>query len=220
VVLLSWFALAGGCLAWVGLTGLRASDQEVVFTSPTESDGDHGVYRWAVKTDLEVPPDVIPAANKLKPSDVGKWAEPRGHITTNTPRSGREKDWFEITGKVVLVKAEQDGDLHIQLVDADGGSMVNLVVEVPVRQHTGVSPWSDIRTEVFGWTNTTFPLRFTSDRKLDLVKKPVIRVEGKAFFDAQHRDATRPNRRKETGDTEVAVWEIHPVMRLEPVPQP
>jgi hypothetical protein len=133
-----------------------------------------------------VPPDTIPAANKVKPSDIGKWPAPRGVITRTTPRSGREKEWFEVTGKVTLVKAEDDGDLHIQLVDADGSSNVNVVVEVPVKQLVGVSPWDDIRKTVFGWTKTKFPFTIRGSKKLTLSKTPVIRVEGKAFFDAIH----------------------------------
>jgi hypothetical protein len=195
-----------------------AADADVVFVSATACQGAHGVYRWDVKTDHEVPPDTIPAANKVKPSDIGKWPPPRGVITKQTPRSGREKEWFEVTGKVTLVKAEEDGDLHIQLVDADGDSKVNVVVEVPVRQHAEESPWDSIRETVFGWTKTKFPFKTRSSKKLVLKKNPVIRVEGKAFFDATHADkgATAvPNRRKDVpAGEEVTVWEIHPVMVL------
>jgi hypothetical protein len=152
--------LVGLAAAAVPTAGAAVLDEvEVEFVSPTECHGNHGVYRWGVKTDHEVPPDSIPAANKIKPSDIGKWQPPRGVITANTPRSGREKEWFEVTGRVALVKAEADGDLHIQLVDSDGRSNVNVVVEVPVKQYPGVSPWDEIRTKVFAWTKTHFPLK-------------------------------------------------------------
>src|SRR5689334_12798461 len=120
-----WAGLIPAAALVTVLAAARAAETEVVFVSPTECHGEHGVYRWDVKTDHEVPPDTIPAANKVKPSDIGKWAPPRGVITKQTPRSGREKEWFEVTGKVTLVKVEEDGDLHIQLVDADGSSNVN-----------------------------------------------------------------------------------------------
>jgi hypothetical protein len=194
-----------------------AADSEVVFISATDCQGAHGVYRWDFKTDHEVPPETIPAANKVKPSDIGNWPPPRGQITKQTPRSGREKEWYEVTGKVTLVKAEEDGDLHIQLQDADGPSNVNVVVEVPVRQTSGESPWDTIRTDVFGWTDQTFPFQITSSKKLTLTKHPVIRVEGKAFFDATHAgkgSGAVPNRRKDVPGEEVTVWEIHPVMVL------
>jgi len=194
-----------------------AQQIEVTFVSPTECDLAHGAYRWDVKTDQELPPDTIPDTNKVKPSDIAQWPPLQGKVTMHTPRSGREKDWFEVTGKVVLVRAEADGDLHIQLKDADGQSDIMVVVEIPVKQHTGESPWDESRTQVFGWSKTKFPFTLTSDRQLDLIKTPIIRVQGKAFFDAMHKGAT-PNRRK--SDPNVTVWEIHPVMTLQEVESP
>jgi hypothetical protein len=193
---------------------LAAPEPPVTFLSSTQCEGEHGVYRWTVKIDHEAPPDTIPDSNKVKPSNIGGWPEPRGKIGTQTPRSGREKEWYQLTGKVTLVRAEPDGDLHIQLVDADGSSKVNVVVEIPVKQQPGESPWSDLRTTVFGWTKRSFPFTTTSGEELKLTKTPVIRVEGKAFFDGQHRGST-PNRRDDEPHREVTVWEIHPVMILE-----
>lgn len=153
------------------ITFTKVAEEEVVFSSATECQGEYGVYRWDVKTDHEAPPDTIPEVNKGKPSDIGKWPEPRGIITKHTPRSSREKEWFAITGKVTLVKAEADGDLHIQIVDSDGSSTVNVIVEVRGKTALGESPWSNIRTEVFGWTNTTSRFSTTSNKKLDLMKR-------------------------------------------------
>jgi hypothetical protein len=212
----------GGLMAVVLVTSLAAfpaTQTDVVFVSAIECQGEHAVYRWDVKTDQEAPPDIIAETNRVKPSDIGNWPAQRGVITKHTPRSGKEKEWFELTGKVTLVKAEEDGDLHIQLVDADGSSNVNVVVEVPVRQQLGESPWDAIRQEVFGWTKTKFPFTIKSSKKLDLTKNPVIRVEGKAFFDAVHAgkgpDGKATNRRTDAGaGEEVTVWEIHPVMVL------
>jgi hypothetical protein len=199
------------------LLAAAAAGTEVEFTTPVECQNNHGVYRWDVKTDHEVPPDQIADANKVKPSDIAGWPEPRGVITMHTPRSGREKQWFELTGKVKLAKAEADGDIHVQLTDADNENSVNVVVEVPVKQHPGLSPWDGLRTKIFNdWTKTAFPFRVTDSRDLDLVKRPVIRVTGKAFFDATHKGDVA-NRRKDAGASEVAVWEIHPVMTLEEV---
>jgi hypothetical protein len=201
------------------LAAVRAEEPEVQFVSEVECRGEHAVYRVDVKNDLEAPPDTISASNQIKPSDMGNWPAPRGVITKSTPRSGREKEWFAVTGQVVLVKAEADGDLHIQLVDKDGASKVNVVVEVPVKQLVGESPWDKIRTTVFGWTKAHFPFTIRSDLKLEPKGKyPVIRVEGKAFFDATHAGKTNgklTNRRTDAGKgEEVAVWEIHPVMVL------
>jgi hypothetical protein len=208
--------LVGAMVCFAAALAVWAADHPVTFFSADDSDGAHGVYRWDVKIDMEAPPDVIPDDHKVKPSTIGDWAAPKGKITGKTPRSGREKEWWEVTGKVVLMKAEDDGDLHIQLCDADNADSVQVVVEVPVRQFAAESPWTEIRTEAFTWTDVNFPLTFSGSKMFTLNKKPVIKVEGKAFFDATHRKKDMPNRRNNT-DKEIAVWEIHPVMRLEVV---
>src|SRR5262245_46923518 len=79
------------------------ADQNVTFFSEDESDGAHGVYRWDVKIDMESPPDEIPDDHKVTPSKIGAWPAPKGKITSKTPRSGREKQWWEVTGQVVLM---------------------------------------------------------------------------------------------------------------------
>jgi hypothetical protein len=137
------------------------------------------------------PPNVT---NEIKPSDVGAWTGPGGVFKRDSVRRGREKTWYALTGRVTLVKAERDGDLHIQMVDesADDGD-VNVVVEVPAGE-----PWCDIRSIVFGWTTTkTFPFT-ASGRALTLTERPIITVVGKAFYDAVHggKDTTRNRRPK------------------------
>jgi hypothetical protein len=197
-----------------------ADEPEVTFVNATECRGEHAVYRIDVKNDLEAPPDTIAPENRIKPSVIAAWPAPRGVITKHTPRSGKEKQWFAVTGRVTLVKAEEDGDLHIQLVDEDGGNKVNVVVEVPVKQLIGDSPWDKIREEVFGWTKVKFPFKTRSSLKLTPKGPyPVVTVEGKAFFDATHagrdKDGNLTNRREDAGaGEEVTVWEIHPVMML------
>jgi hypothetical protein len=209
-----WMFLAG-FVFFAAATALVADQVVVEFLNPCECHNNHGVYRWDVKTDQEAPPHQIPNDHKLKPSDIAAWPEPRTRITSHTPRSGQEKEWFQVTGKVVLAKAEADGDLHIQLVDEDKPDGVNVVVEVPVKHHPGISPWCDIRKMIFTrWSQTTFPFDVTSDKKIDLQKHPVIRVEGKAFFDATHKGRGAPPNRRE-GEPNVSIWEIHPVMVLE-----
>src|SRR5262249_32724332 len=113
------------------------------------------------------------------------------------------------------VKAEEDGDLHIELRDADNPHGVRVVVEVPLDHHGGKTPWNGIRETVFGWGDQKFPFDTRTGHKLHLVQSPVVRVVGMAFYDAKHK-GSRPNRR----DTRepVAVWEVHPVMALTILP--
>ena len=47
------------------------------------------------------------------------------------------------------------------------------------------------------------------------IAEPVVTVTGKAFYDIAHAPADHSNRR--TSPKDYAVWEIHPVMKLEVV---
>jgi hypothetical protein len=59
---------------------------------------------------LEGPaPRNIPADHRVTPADIAAWERPEAKVTTRTPRVGREKEWFELTGEVVLVKADRTG---------------------------------------------------------------------------------------------------------------
>jgi hypothetical protein len=42
------------------------------------------------------------------------------HLTGRSGRTGIENNWYALTGRVVAVKVEADGDLHIALQDATG----------------------------------------------------------------------------------------------------
>jgi hypothetical protein len=184
----------------------------VVFESPTETENSHGVYRWDAKVDDEQPPASVGAFHKITPSTIAGWPEPSEPVKVDSPRMGIEREWFELVGRVVLAKVEADGDIHIQLADADGKNKVQVVVEIP----TG-PPWDAIRKEVFSWTSQTFPFKTESSKPLRLKKHPVIRVTGKAFYDGEHRGPVE-NRRRDAGNgEEVTVFELHPIMRLEVV---
>jgi hypothetical protein len=74
------------------------------------------------------------------------------------------------------------------------------------------SAWSTIRKTVFGWCDQRFPFTTKTGHKPRLYRKPVVRVVGKAFYDAKHGKKTTPNRRRDKAN--LTVWEIHPVMRL------
>jgi hypothetical protein len=120
---------------------------------------------------------------------------------------GGENDWFSLTGRVVAVKVEADGDLHIALQDATGDKPGIVVVEIPANPQ-----WCQIRQTVFSWTRTRFPLHVQSTRKLTINETLVVTVIGKAFWDIGHAPKDQSNRRKRLPD--YAVWEIHPVMKL------
>jgi hypothetical protein len=82
---------------------------------------------------------------------------------------GIENKWFALTGRVVELKVEEDGDLHIALHDVTGDKPGVAVCEIPAQPQ-----WCEIRTTVFSWTPTRFPFHSGSGKKLTFGKSPVI----------------------------------------------
>jgi hypothetical protein len=161
----------------------------------------------AVKEDPSTPPADASAIQAMAPSHVFSWAGLSAHLNRQSERIGIENNWFAVTGRVVAVMAETDGDLHIELRDATGDKPGIVVVEVPAKPQ-----WCEIRKTVFGWAQTQFPFHTSSGRKLNIANPPVITVVGKAFFDTDHALQKQFNRRKR--QPYHAAWEIHPVMKL------
>ena len=53
-------------------------------------------------------------------------------LKDDSPRAPVEQQWYKVTGKVVVVKAEADGDIHFELADATGGEHGHILAEVPL----------------------------------------------------------------------------------------
>src|SRR5262249_48729712 len=70
----------------------------VTYESPMVCRGDHGFWRWAAKTDTASPPDTIAPDHHIKPSDIAAWDDPDREPQWHSPRFGREKEWFALTG--------------------------------------------------------------------------------------------------------------------------
>src|SRR5437762_13888665 len=88
------------------------------------------------------------------------WRREMRGLTQSSERTGIENNWFALTGRVVAVKVEMDGDLHVALQDATGGKPGIVVVEVPAKPQ-----WCEIRNTVFSWAHTRFPFHTSSARK-------------------------------------------------------
>jgi hypothetical protein len=99
-------------------TAAAAESPPVTFESPCSCRDNHGEHRWAVKNDPSTPPTDASAIQAVTPSDIFSWAGPDVH--QQSKRTGLEQKWFAVTGRVVAVKVEADGDLHIALSDATG----------------------------------------------------------------------------------------------------
>jgi len=130
------------------------------------------------------------AIQAVTPSDVFGWSGPAEHLTQSSERTGIENKWFALTGRVVALKVETDGDIHIALQDATGDKPGIVVVEVPTKPQ-----WCEIRNTVFSWTRARFPFHTSSVKKLNVDQPPVIRVIGKAFWDVGHAPKDQSNRR-------------------------
>ncbi len=189
----------------------RGSPAEVIYTSECSCDNDHGVARWRAKTDNAEPRRNAAELRAVTPSDIFSWVGP-GIIPKGGRRTGNELYFYALTGRVIAVQAENDGDVHMVLVNANDEQSGKVIAEIPLGAR-----WCAPRTMAFSWTNAVFP--FTANFRFNpfhLVQKHVITVIGKAFYDTDHSGQdTRVNRRPR--DKDKAVWEIHPVMSMQVV---
>jgi hypothetical protein len=63
-----------------------------------------------------------------------RWPGIDVQLTWQSERTGIENNWFALTGRVIAVKAETDGDLHIELQDAIGDKPGIVVCEIPANR--------------------------------------------------------------------------------------
>jgi hypothetical protein len=168
--------------------------QTVRLASPCKLTGQHGVDRWPAKTDAENVPSDKSKITSITPSQVFAWpgVGVGAHLTKKSPRSASEQRWFALTGIVAGMKVEADGDIHIELVDANDNK-------------TGMA---------LSWTTQKFPFSFGSSKNLTVVGRHVVTVTGKAFYDVDHAPKDRSNQRVGRFPPGYAVWEIHPVMAM------
>jgi hypothetical protein len=179
----------------------------VKFESSCVCHNNHGVSRWSVKTDPSLPPANTNAIQTITPSVIFSWAGPGVHLTQSSKRIAAENKWYALTGRIVAMKVEADGDVHVALQDATGNKPGSVVVEVPAKPI-----WCPIRKVLFGLTKTKFPFNVRADQTLTISHAPVITVTGKAFFDITHAPKDQSNKRTDLAG--YAAWEIHPVMKV------
>jgi hypothetical protein len=188
----------------------KKSPPPVTFTSACATQGQHGVDRWKPKTDPSPVPWNKSAITKITPSQIYAWKGPgpKVPLTKKTEtRLATEQKWYELTGRVVDVRVEADGDIHVALADPSGKKPRRVGVEVPVGQR-----WCKIRQAVFSWTNAKFPFAIQSNKVFKVVHPHVIAVTGKAFYDVDHAPKDHSNR--STIHENTAAFEIHPVAAL------
>jgi hypothetical protein len=155
-----------------------------------------------------LPPADASAIQAVTPSDIFSWQCPTEYLVPSSERIWSEQKWYALTGRVVELRAEEDGDFHIALADASGDKPGTVVTEIPAKPQ-----WCELRKIVFSWTYAKFPFRVRSGRKLKIAEPRIVTVTGKAFFDINHAPADQSNRRTDLQG--YAAWEIHPVMKLD-----
>jgi hypothetical protein len=180
----------------------------VVKVSCSSSRDNHGKHRWAEKNDPAQPPSDASAIQAVTPSNIFNWQGPTEYFVPSSKRIWSEQKWYALMARVVALRAEEDGDLHIGLADANDDKPGFVVAEIPAKPES-----CELRKIVFGWTSVQFPFRVRSGRKLKLTQPLIITVIGKAFFDIGHAPADHSNRRTDLQG--YAAWEIHPVMKLD-----
>lgn len=130
-------------------------------------------------------------------------------LTTASKRLVAEQRWYTVTGRVTGMKIEADGDLHIELEDANGNRPGIVGAEIPPGQI-----WCELRKLALSWTTQRYPFHFGSSKSLTVVGRHVISVTGKAFYDVDHAPKDRSNERGVPFKPGYSVWEIHPVMAI------
>jgi len=193
-------------VALLCITAVAASES-LTCDSPCKCHDANGKGRWSVKSDPSLPPTDARLIQAVTPSDIFSWPGLDVPLKMQSERTGIEHKWFALTGRVVELKVEEDGDLHIAPHDVTGDKPGVVVCEVPAKPQ-----WCEIRTTVFSWTPTRFPFHTSAAKKLNFGQSPIITVIGKAFWDVGHAPKDQSNHRKYMPD--YAVWEIHPVMKL------
>ena len=79
-------------------------------------------------------------------------------------RMPSEEKWYALTRRVVGLKVEADGDIHIALEDANGNGVGTVSAEIPVGPK-----WCEIRQTVFGWTMQSFPFSLKTSKNSKFV---------------------------------------------------
>jgi len=123
-----------GAIAVVFLCSLAVAEQPtVIFLSSCECQGFHGKNHCVTKTDLSPVPLDKSAIQSVTPSQIyqREGLGPDVVLTgTSEERMPAEQKWYALTGSVVDVKVEADGDIHIALRDATGDGVGT--AEIPV----------------------------------------------------------------------------------------
>src|SRR5437868_11042928 len=156
-----------GVIIFQGTSSSTHAKAVVTFTSPCTCEGNHGVSRWAAKTDLAEPPPGNANIKSITPAQMSAWQGIGGGVTQRSRRLIAEENWFSVTGRVEKVRIEDDGDVHIELRNVDGRPG-GIMVELPLGE-----TWCAMRKMVFSWTDAQFPISPGKADEFELTQHPV-----------------------------------------------
>lgn len=179
-------------------------------------------YRWTEKTDASL---AGKPAHDVEISDIlTRWT---GRTITKADkcaaRLGREKTVYRVTGWVRRIKLrETDQDWHIELTENEDDTPVSaacVIVEIPA---PSVDPvYAQARAQLAGFVDT-LGLKSNGD-----LEAPVqLRFTGPAFFDGYHQGAAatggapHASGHGRCNSSVRALWEIHPVYKVEAPEEP
>ncbi len=172
-------------------------------------------YRWSEKIDTAFA--ARPAARVEITTILTGWA-PRSLTSKDicAPRAGREDSVFVVSGWARRVQLhEADGDTHMELTQAASSPVTScVIVEIPADRY-GVA-YRHARTALAALVDTT-----RLSQRGDLDPPVAVQVTGLPFFDGWHQQvpaAGGPSRATQHGRCNSslrALWEIHPVYKVE-----
>jgi len=171
-------------------------------------------YRWTEKVDTTL------ATRPVAPTDVAtilsSWAPPSlARDDMCAPRAGREDSVFVLTAWVRRVELhESDGDWHIELTETASAPVTECIIaEIPAERYGAA--YRAARAAFAALVDTT------RLNERGAVTPPVqVRFTGAAFFDGYHQvplpgGAPRPVLHGRCNASLRALWELHPVYKVE-----
>ena len=176
-------------------------------------------YRWGQKTDTIVARDSVTSADV---SDVLGWA-PRSLTRKDkcAARVGREKKVYEVTAWVRRIRLhETDGDWHIEITEEEDSPVAAncMIAEIPDPQYGSV--YTKARHDLAALVDTT-----ALSHAGDLTAAVQVTFVGAAFFDGYHQKHLANGKAQAVqhgrcNASVSALWELHPVYKVEAPAQP
>ena len=171
-------------------------------------------YRWSEKIDQSL------AAKTPTPADVSDiltWT-PRALTAKDqcAARAGRELQLFTVSGYVRRIRLhEQDGDWHVEVTEEEASPVPAscIVVEIPAAAYSPL--YATARDQLAALVDTT-----RLGPAGDVATPVLVTFTGAAFFDGYHQrrganGAVRASQHGRCNSSVRALWELHPVYKVE-----